>query len=111
MHGLASVKTEIGFDFIAVGTDEILHTLRLWQLMHEAAHAGILVDGYIDSAQFSYFVPGQASEIVYASTKDDVLARWNAAVSAKTRLNALGLKYRSYGFKLDGSTVGDLEKP
>ena len=36
---------------------------------------------------------------VLTADKDEVMARWNAAVAAKEPLNALDRNYPNYGFK------------
>ncbi|MFZ2752370.1 MAG: XVIPCD domain-containing protein [Lysobacteraceae bacterium] len=100
LHGLATDrKTGQG---VAIGTDETLHSLRVWHFAHDAGYAkaiGVQADGS------TFIADGQDHKTVLTAGKEEVMARWNAAVVAKEPLNALDLDYPNYGFKMSGDTV------
>jgi len=100
LHGLATDrKTGRG---VAIGTDEALHSLRVWHFAHDAGYAksiGAQVDGS------TFIAEGQDRKTMLVAGKQEVLARWNAAVAAKEPLNALDLDYPNYGFRMSGDTV------
>ncbi len=100
LHGLATDR-KTG-EFIPIGTDEQKHSLRIWHFAHDAEYAKS-VGAHANSA--SFIKEGQDHKTVLTAGKDEVLARWDAAVAAKEPLNALDRDYPSYGFKMSGDTV------
>lgn len=100
LHGLATDR-KTG-EFIPIGTDEQKHSLRIWHFAHDAEYAKS-VGAHANSATF--IQDGQDHKTVLTAGKDEVLARWDAAVAAKEPLNALDRDYPSYGFKMSGDTV------
>lgn len=100
LHGLATDRTT--GRSVPVGTDPQTHSLRVWELAHDAeyaAHHGI------KATRETYIGEGQPSRVVLQAQPEEVLARWDAAVAAKAPLNAMDLDYPSYGFRVFGSTV------
>lgn len=100
MHGLATDrKTGQG---VAIGTDESLHSLRVWHFAHDDTYAksiGAKADGS------TYINGDQDHRAMLVAGKQEILERWNAAVAAKEPLNALDLNYPNYGFRMSGDTV------
>ncbi len=100
LHGLATDR-QTG-QAIPVGTDEDRHSLRVWHYAHDAGYAksiGASVD------RTTYIQDGQPARTVLSASRDEVLARWNAAVAAAPALNALDLDYPNYGFNIFSDTV------
>ena len=100
VHGLATDR-KTG-EFIPIGTDEQKHSLRVWHFAHDAEYAksiGVNANGA------TFIQEGQDHKTMLSAGKDEVLARWNAAVAAKEPLNSLDLNYPNYGFKMSGDTV------
>jgi hypothetical protein len=100
LHGLATDR-QTG-EAIPIGTDESKHSLRAWHYPHDAGYASS-IGAKVDST--SYIQEGQPSRTVLTGDKDQILARWNTAVSAVPELNAQDLNYPNYGFKVFGETV------
>jgi hypothetical protein len=100
LHGLATDR-QTGTP-IPIGTDARRHALRAWHYPHDTGYASS-IGAEVDST--SYIRPNQPSLAVATGDKDDILARWNAAVRALPELNAQDLGYPSYGFRLFGETV------
>lgn len=100
LHGLATDR-ESG-KYVPIGTDEEKHSLRAWHFPHDAEYANSLG---VRKRSDTYIQEGQASMTVLTADKDEVMARWNAAVAAKEPLNALDLNYPNYGFKVFQDTV------
>lgn len=100
LHGLATDRAT--GETLTVGTDEDKHSLRVWHYAHDPDYAAS-VGARVDTT--TYISDGQPSRIVLTADSEEVLARWNAAVSAVPALNAEDLDYPSYGFKIFGSTV------
>lgn len=100
LHGLATDR-KTG-EFIPIGTDEQKHSLRIWHFAHDAEYAKS-VDAKANEATF--IQQGQDHKTMLTAGKDEVLARWGAAVAAKDPLNALDRDYPNYGFKMSGDTV------
>ena len=100
LHGLATDrKTNIPQP---IGTDEEKHSLRIWNFPHDLGYANS-----IDAKPtgLTYIKNDQTHMTVLEAPKEEVLARWNAAVAAKEPLNALDLNYPNLGFKVFGDTV------
>jgi hypothetical protein len=100
LHGLATDR-ESG-RYVPIGTDEQRHSLRVWHFVHDEEYANQLGVGRTSA---SYIQDGQQSRTVLTAGREEVMARWNAAVAAKEPLNALDLNYPSYGFRIFGDTV------
>lgn len=100
LHGLATDR-ESG-KYVPIGTDEQKHSLRAWHFPHDPDYANSLG---VRTRSDTYIQEGQASKTVLTADKDEVMARWNAAVAAKEPLNALDLNYPNYGFKVFQDTV------
>ena len=100
IHGLATDR-KTG-EFIPIGTDEQKHSLRVWHFAHDAEYAKS-IGANANGATF--IQEGQDHKTMLSAGKEEVLARWNAAVAAKDPLNALDRDYPSYGFKMSGDTV------
>lgn len=100
LHGLATDR-KTG-EFIPIGTDEQKHSLRVWHFAHDAGYARSIGA----NANGATFIQQDQDHVtVLTAGKEEVLARWNAAVAAKEPLNALDLNYPSYGFKIMDDTV------
>lgn len=100
LHGLATDR-ETGQP-VPIGTDADRYSLRQWHYPHDEAYArslGASVD------RWSYIQDGQSHQAVLIADQAEVLARWNAAVSAGQALNNLDIDYPPYGFKVFGGTV------
>lgn len=100
LHGLATDR-ETG-KTVPIGTDEQLHSLRVRHFPLDADYAQSLG---AKQSMGGYIVAGQDSRTVLTSDKEEVMARWNAAVAATVPLNALDRDYPSYGFKTFAETV------
>lgn len=100
LHGLATDR-ESG-RYVPIGTDEKKHSLRAWHFPHDAEYANSLG---VRQRSDTYIQEGQANIMVLTADKNEVMARWNAAVAAKEPLNALDLNYPNYGFKVFQDTV------
>lgn len=100
LHGLATNR-ETGRP-VPIGTDEDKFSLRVWHYPHDSEYAASIG---APTTTASYIQEGQQSRTVLVADRDEVLARWNAAVAAKDSLNALDLDDPSLGIKLFGSTV------
>lgn len=100
LHGLATDRRT--GEAVPIGTDETRHSLRVWHFAHDADVAARSGDAV---ARTSYIQAAQSHRTVLIADKDEVLARWDAAVAARAQLNALDLDYPNYGFRMDGSTV------
>lgn len=100
LHGLATDR-QTG-EAIPIGTDESKHSLRAWHYPHDAGYANA-IGAKPDST--SYIQEGQPARTVATGDKEQILARWNTAVSAVPELNAQDLNYPNYGFKVFGETV------
>jgi hypothetical protein len=100
LHGLATDR-ESG-KYVPIGTDEEKHSLRAWHFPHDADYANSLG---VRKRNDTYIQEGQGSMTVLTADKDEVMARWNAAVAAKEPLNALDRNYPNYGFKVFQDTV------
>ncbi|MDM5176768.1 hypothetical protein PO883_06105 [Massilia sp. DJPM01] len=103
LNGLATDRKS-GFP-VAIGTNEVSHSLLVWQFVHTTNYAGTLEGGETKTTLQTMVRAGQPSEIVYKGEMADVFARWNKAVKAQIFLNVLDLNYPKYGFKLDRSEV------
>ena len=100
LHGLATDrKTNIPQP---IGTDEEKHSLRIWNFPHDPGYANS-IDA--KATGLTYIKNDQTHMTVLDAPKEEVLARWNAAVAAKEPLNALDLNYPNLGFKVFGDTV------
>ena len=99
-HGLATDR-ETG-KVEPIGTDEERHSLRIWHYAHDLGYAESIG---VKPSRTTYIAEGQDSITMLKADKEEVLARWNAAVAAKEPLNALDLDYPNYGFKMSGDTV------
>ena len=100
LHGLATDR-ESG-KYVPIGTDEEKHSLRAWHFPHDADYANSLG---VRKRNDTHIQEGQASMTVLTADKDEVMARWNAAVAAKESLNALDRNYPNYGFEVFQDTV------
>lgn len=100
LHGLATDRESNRA--IPIGTDEKRHSLRVWHYVHDKTFAA---DHGVKPTRETYIQQGQQHHTVLTGNKEEVLARWNAAVAAKEPLNQLDLNYPNYGFKLFGDTV------
>lgn len=100
LHGLA---TDRGTGrAIPIGTDAEKHSLRIWHYVHDQ---GLATEHGVRTTRETYVAAGQPARTVVSGERDEVLARWNAAVAAKAPLDALDLDYPPYGFKVFGETV------
>lgn len=100
LHGLATDRTT--GRSVPIGTDPQTHSLRVWELAHDAEYAA---RRGIKATRETYIGEGQPSRVVLQAQAEEVLARWEAAVAAKAPLNAMDLDYPSYGVRLFGGTV------
>lgn len=100
LHGLATNR-ETGQP-VPIGTDPSKFSLRVWHYPHDRAYAASLG---VPADAASYIQEGQFSTTVLKGRPEEVLARWNAAVSAKEPLNALDINYPMMGVNLAGGTV------
>jgi hypothetical protein len=100
LHGLATDRTT--GKSVPIGTDEQRHSLRVWHFAHDPDFARSLGIG---QSRESYIAEGQDSATVLIADREEVLARWNAAVAAREPLNALDRDYPNYGFRVFGDTV------
>ncbi len=100
LHGLATNR-ETG-RAVPIGTNEDKFSLRVWHYPHDPEYAASVGTS---ATSTSYIKDGQDSRTVLIADKDEVLARWNAAVAAKDPLNAMDLDYPVLGVKLFGPTV------
>lgn len=100
LHGLATDR-ETG-EVLTVGTDEDKHSLRVWHYAHDPDYARS-IGAQVDTT--TYIREGQPSRTVLTADSEEVLARWNSAVSAAPALNAEDLDYPRYGFKLFGGAI------
>ena len=100
LHGLATDrKTNTPSP---IGTDEERYSLRVWHLPRDPDFARTAGEPV---AKFSYIAAEQSHRTIFSGPKEEVLARWNAAVAAKEPLNSLDIDYPNYGFKVFGDTV------
>lgn len=100
LHGLATDRKTS--EFIPIGTDEEKHSLRVWHFAHDADYAKSIG---VNANAATFIQADQDQRTMLTAGKEEVLARWNAAVVAKDPLNALDRDYPSLGFKMDGGTV------
>lgn len=100
LHGLATDR-ETG-KAIPVGDDESKHSLRVWHFARDAEYADHMG---VRPSKSGLLQDGQDHVTVLKADKQEVMARWNAAVAAKGQLNALDLDYPNYGFNILTDTV------
>lgn len=100
LHGLATDRRT--GEAVTIGYDEERHSLRVKHLVHDQNYANELG---VRRNTGTYEKDGQASQTVLTAGREEVMARWNAAVAAKEPLNALDLNYPSGGFRVFGDTV------
>lgn len=100
LHGLATDReTNIPQP---VGTDEAKHSLRIWHFPHDPAYANRIG---AHATELTYIDSGQMHMTILDAHKDEILARWGAALVARESLNALDLSYPNLGFNLFSDTV------
>lgn len=100
LHGLATDR-ETGRS-IPIGTDAAKHSLRIHHLVHDRT----LADEWgVAATRETYVADGQPKRTVLSAGREEVMARWGAAVAAREPLNALDLDYPPYGFRVFGQTV------
>lgn len=100
LHGLATDR-KTG-DFIPIGSDEQKHSLRVWHFAQDkqyAAERGMVAN------EATFISAGQDHKTMLTAGKEEIMARWNAAVAAKEPLNALDLNYPSGGINIVRDTV------
>lgn len=100
LHGLATERAS--GQHVAIGTDPERYSLRAWHFAHSREYATSIG---MDVSNETYIGDGQPSRTVLSGPKDEVLARWNHAVSMVPQLNALDLNYPANGIQLFGKTV------
>ncbi|GEM_PF-499214 len=100
LHGLATDRETNRY--VPIGNNEERHSLRVWHFVRDPAYAEELGVG---TSRSGLLQDGQANRTVLTAGREEVMARWNAAVAAKEPLNALDLNYPNYGFRLLGDTV------
>lgn len=100
LHGLATDRKTN--EFVPIGTDEERHSLRIWHFPHDPHYARTHGEAVTTD---SFIREGQTFNTVLTSEKNEVLGRWNAAIDAVDKLNALDINYPNYGFRLLGQTV------
>ncbi len=100
LHGLATDRRT--GQAVPIGTDEQRHSLRVWHFVHDADYAR---QQGVGTTRHSYIQNGQQHLTVLTADRDEVMARWDAAVAAKEPLNALDLNYPNLGFRIFGETV------
>jgi hypothetical protein len=100
LHGLATDR-ETGRP-VPIGTDDDKYSLRVWHYPHDRDYAASVG---ARATSTSYIREGQPTRTVLVAGKDEVLARWNAAVAAREPLNAMDLDYPAFGVKVLGPTV------
>lgn len=100
LHGLATDRETNRA--VPVGTDEERHSLRVWHFVRDPEYAESLG---VKTSRSGLLQEGQESRTVLTAGREEVMARWNAAVAAKEPLNKLDLDYPNLGFNVFSSTV------
>lgn len=100
LHGLATERATN--TPVPIGTDAEKYSLRAWQFAHDAQYAQ---DHGVQPTQATYMQDNQPSQTIVRAGKEEVMARWNAAVGAIEPLNAKDLDYPSYGFNIVHDTI------
>ncbi|MDD3775464.1 MAG: calcium-binding protein [Sulfurovaceae bacterium] len=98
MHGLATERGPNG-NIVPIGTDDDNYSLRVYRF----DHTNTLGTEYLDN--YTLVESGQDTRIVFTSSKDVVLDRWDDATRAISYLNSLDLDYPAYGFNIFSDTV------
>lgn len=100
LHGLATDR-QTG-RYVPIGTDEQRYSLRVWHFAHDADYAR---EQGVATSQDTYIMNGQQHRTVLTADREEVMARWDAAVAAQQPLNALDLNYPNLGVRIFGETV------
>ncbi len=100
LHGLATDR-QTG-RYVPIGTDEQRYSLRVWHFAHDADYAR---EQGVATSKDTYIINGQQHRTVLTADREEVMARWDAAVAAQQRLNAVDLNYPNLGVRLFGETV------
>ena len=100
LHGLATDR-QTG-RYVPIGNDEQRYSLRVWHFAHDADYAR---EQGVATSQDTYIMNGQQNRTVLTADREEVMARWDAAVAAQQPLNALDLNYPNLGVRLFGETV------
>ena len=103
LHGLATDRETMRD--VPIGTNEDRYSLRAWQFISRP-ESGLRTEGNgVRGEGYSYCGSEQPSQVVLAGSRDAVLERWNAAVSAIPTINAQDRNYPSFGVRIFGATV------
>ncbi len=100
LHGLATDRETK--KQMPIGYDEDKHSLRVWHFALDPEYAERMG---VRPSKSGLLLDGQDHVTVLKADKQEIMARWNAAVVAKGQLNALDLDYPSGGFKSPSGTV------
>ena len=100
LHGLATDRAT-GRP-VPIGTDPDRFSLRIWHYPHDPDYAASLG---VPADAASYIGNSNHVGTVLSGDRDEVMARWNAAVAAMDPINQLDIDYPAMGIQPFGRTI------
>ena len=100
LHGLATDR--ITGRPVPIGTDPDRFSLRIWHYPHDPDYAASLG---VPADAASYIGNSDPVSTVLAGDRDEVMARWNAAVASIEPINRLDIDYPAMGIQPFGRTI------